>query len=253
MKIASYNVNGIRAAVKKGFDHWLASSNIDIICLQEIKANNNQFDNSLFTKNGYNLYLNSADKAGYSGVAIFSKISPNHIELGCGINEIDVEGRIIRLDFDSFSVMSVYFPSGTNPLRQSYKMDFLSAFFNYIEIVKKTIPNLIISGDFNICHQSIDIHNPERNKNTSGFLPEERSWLSKFLNSGFVDSFRYINKTPNNYSWWTYRANARSRNLGWRIDYNMISKKLLPKLKNASILSDVKHSDHCPVLLEIEK
>ena len=253
MKIASYNVNGIRAAVKKGFDHWLASSNIDIICLQEIKANNNQFDNSLFTKNGYNLYLNSADKAGYSGVAIFSKISPNHIELGCGINEIDVEGRIIRLDFDSFSVMSVYFPSGSNPLRQSYKMDFLSAFFNYIEIVKKTIPNLIISGDFNICHQSIDIHNPERNKNTSGFLPEERSWLSKFLNSGFVDSFRYINKTPNNYSWWTYRANARSRNLGWRIDYNMISKKLLPKLKNASILSDVKHSDHCPVLLEIEK
>ena len=253
MKIASYNVNGIRAAIKKGFDHWLASSNIDIICLQEIKANNNQFDHSLFTINGYNLYLNSADKAGYSGVAIFSKISPNHIEHGCGINEIDVEGRIIRLDFDSFSVMSVYFPSGTNPLRQSYKMDFLSTFFNYIEIVKKTIPNLIISGDFNICHQSIDIHNPERNKNTSGFLPEERSWLSKFLNSGFVDSFRYINKTPHNYSWWTYRANARSRNLGWRIDYNMISKKLLPKLKNASILSDVKHSDHCPVLLEIEK
>ncbi len=137
MKIASYNVNGIRAAIKKGFDHWLASSNIDIICIQEIKANNNQFDHSLFTKNGYNLYLNSADKAGYSGVAIFSKISPNHIEIGCGINEIDVEGRIIRLDFDSFSVMSVYFPSGTNPLRQSYKMDFLYAFFNYIEIVKK--------------------------------------------------------------------------------------------------------------------
>lgn len=253
MRIATYNVNGIRAAIKKGFDNWLASSNLDIICLQEIKANKEQFDHSLFARNGYNLYVNSANKAGYSGVAIFSKIPPSHVELGCGIDKIDVEGRVIRLDFDSFSIISVYFPSGSNPLRQSYKMEFLEMFFNYIEALKITLPNLIISGDFNICHQSIDIHNPERNKNNSGFLPEERSWLSKFIDSGFVDSFRHINKTPHNYSWWTYRANARLRNLGWRIDYNMISNKLLPKLQNASILSEVKHSDHCPVLLELDE
>jgi len=249
--ILTYNINGIRAALKKELDIWIDSSQADIVCLQEIKAKPEQFDESSFNKLGYNCFINSAEKPGYSGVAILSKITPNHVEVGCGIEEIDFEGRIIRADFEAYSVMSVYFPSGSNPLRQAFKIEFLDLFFDYIMELKKTIPNLIISGDYNICHEAIDIHNPQSNKNNSGFLPEEREWLSKFISSGFCDSFRYLNNEPHNYSWWSYRANARARNLGWRIDYNMISESLLLKLKRSAILSQAKHSDHCPVLVEI--
>jgi exodeoxyribonuclease-3 len=250
-KILSYNINGIRASLKKGLDTWIDSSKADIVCLQEIKANPEQFDIDAFAKYGYECFINSAVKPGYSGVAILSKATPNHIEIGCGIEKIDFEGRVIRADFDEYSVMSVYFPSGSNPLRQSFKMAFLDLFFDYISELKKTIPNLIISGDYNICHKAIDIHNPKSNKNSSGFLPAEREWVSKFISSGFVDSFRYLNNEPHNYSWWSYRANSRAKNLGWRIDYNMISESLLPKLKRSAILSQAKHSDHCPVLVEI--
>ena len=250
-KILTYNINGIRAALNKGFDNWLKSSNADIVCLQEIKAKPEQFDEASFNKLGYQCFINSAEKPGYSGVAILSRIKPNHIEVGCGIEKIDFEGRIIRADFDHYSVISVYFPSGSNPLRQSFKIEFLDLFFDYINKLRKKHSSLIISGDYNICHQAIDIHNPQRNKNTSGFLPEEREWISKFISSGFVDSFRYLNVEPHNYSWWSYRANARSKNLGWRIDYNMISENLLPKLKRSVILSEARHSDHCPVLVEI--
>ena len=251
MNIFTYNVNGIRAAIKKGFASWLDASKADIICLQEIKANREQFNIELFNELGYHCLIHPANKPGYSGVAILSKLKPQHVEMGCGIERIDVEGRIIRADFEDFSVMSVYFPSGSNPLRQSFKMEFLDLFFDYILGLKKNIPNLIISGDYNICHKWIDIHNPQRNKNTSGFLPEEREWISKFIASGFVDSFRNINKQPHNYSWWSYRANARVKNLGWRIDYNMISESLLPSLRNAKILPEAKHSDHCPVLVQL--
>jgi exodeoxyribonuclease-3 len=250
--IITYNINGIRAALKKDLNGWLAFSDADIVCLQEIKAKPEQFDEKAFNAIGYSCYINSAEKPGYSGVAILSKIKPNHIEYGCGIEKIDFEGRIIRADYDNFSVMSVYFPSGSSgEVRQSFKMEFLRQFQTYINILKKTIPNLIISGDYNICHTSIDIHNPIRNKNTSGFLPTEREWVSKFLESGFIDSFRHLNKDPHHYSWWSYRANARVKNLGWRIDYNMISETLLPKLKRALILPQAKHSDHCPVLVQI--
>lgn len=250
-KVATYNINGIRAAIKKGFDTWVGALDADIICLQEIKAQPDQFDQELFNKLGYHCFINSAKKPGYSGVAILSKRKPNNVTIGCGIEAIDFEGRIIRVDFDDYSVMSVYFPSGSNPLRQSFKMHFLDLFFSYINQLKETIPNLIISGDYNICHKPVDIHNPQRNKNTSGFLPEEREWMTEFLASGFVDSFRYLNKDPGNYTWWSYRANARHKNLGWRIDYNMISNALLSKLKRSEILSQVKHSDHCPVFVEI--
>ena len=249
--IVTYNVNGIRAALKKGLDTWIDSSQADIVCLQEIKAKPDQFDEKSFNKFGYDCFINSALRPGYSGVAILSRIKPNHIEIGCGIEKIDAEGRVIRADFENYSIMSVYFPSGSNPLRQSFKMDFLDLFFDYILKLKKTIPNLIISGDYNICHQSIDIHNPIANKNSSGFLPEERQWISKFLSIGFIDSFRHLNKEPHSYSWWSYRAKARVKNLGWRIDYNMISESLLPKLKQSRILSKAMHSDHCPVFVEI--
>ena len=251
--IISYNINGIRAAFKKGLADWISDIGPDIVCLQEIKANPDQFNQQAFNKIGYACYINSAAKPGYSGVAILSNQEPNAVHYGCGIKEIDFEGRIIRLDFDTFSVMSVYFPSGSSgELRQDFKLWFLSKFRSYIEKLKKDIPNLIISGDFNICHTEIDIHNPIRNKNTSGFLPEERSWLTEFLDLGFIDSFRHFNKDPNNYTWWSYRANARNKNLGWRIDYNMISSSLLLRLRRALILSEVRHSDHCPVLVQIE-
>ena len=251
--IISYNVNGIRAASRKGLIEWFSKINPDIICLQEIKAKPDQFSQKEFNNIGYYCYINSAQKPGYSGVAILTKKTPKKIHYGCGVEEIDLEGRIIRLDFDTFSVMSVYFPSGSSgEKRQEFKMYFLDKFMSYIKNLKKDIPNLIISGDFNICHMEIDIHNPIRNKNTSGFLPEEREWFSQFLNLGFIDSFRHLNKEPHNYSWWSYRANSRNKNLGWRIDYNILSTSLLSSVRRAIILPEVKHSDHCPVLVQIE-
>jgi len=249
--IITYNVNGIRASIKKDLPEWLSASNVDILCLQEIKAKPDQFNEAIFNDLGYNCFINSAEKAGYSGVAILTKMKPKHVEYGCGIEKIDFEGRVIRADFEDFSVMSVYFPSGSNPLRQEFKMEFLFLFNDYIKELKKIIPNLIISGDFNICHTEIDIHNPKVNKNSSGFLPEERDWISQFLASGFVDSFRCLNAEPHHYSWWSYRANSRAKNLGWRIDYNMISNTLSPKLIRSQILPSAKHSDHCPVLVEL--
>ena len=231
---------------------WLDSVKADVVCLQEIKAMPEQFDQMLFNEIGYDCYIHSANKKGYSGVAILSKIKPQNVEYGCGIDEIDFEGRVIRADYKDFSVMSVYFPSGSSgDLRQEFKFKFLDLFATYIHDLRNKIPNLIICGDFNICHKPIDIHNPVRNKNTSGFLPEERDWMDKFIESGFADVFRIENKEPHNYTWWSYRANARAKNLGWRIDYIMINKTIISKYKRSVILSKAKHSDHCPVLLEI--
>ena len=232
--------------------HWLDSVKADVVCLQEIKAMPEQFDQTLFNEIGYDCYIHSANKKGYSGVAILSKIKPQNVEYGCGINEIDFEGRVIRVDYKDFSVMSVYFPSGSSgDIRQEFKFKFLYLFEKYINDLRNKIPNLIICGDFNICHKPIDIHNPVRNKNTSGFLPEERDWMDKFIESGFTDVFRIENKEPHNYTWWSYRANARAKNLGWRIDYIMINNTIISKFKRSVILSKAKHSDHCPVLLEI--
>lgn len=251
--IISYNVNGIRAAINKNFLEWLKNVNPDILCLQEIKANPDQFDSKSFESLGYYYYSYPAQKKGYSGVAILSKTKPDTINYGCGITKYDDEGRILRADFGKVSVMSVYHPSGSSgDERQAFKMQWLSDFTDYISILKKERPNLILSGDFNICNKAIDIHNPKSNATTSGFLPEERAWFDSFLASGFIDSFREFNKEPHQYSWWSYRANAREKNLGWRIDYNLISKELLSQLKGASILPDAKHSDHCPVVINID-
>lgn len=253
MKIISYNVNGIRAAMKKGFIDWLVLEQPDVICVQEIKALQEQIDIEALEKIGYNYnYWFSAEKKGYSGVGIISKHQPNNVFYGTGISEMDFEGRNLRVDFDKFSVMSLYLPSGTNLHRLEFKLSYMDKFYDYISILKKTNPNLIIAGDFNICHKAIDIHDPIRNKNVSGFLPVERNWLSKFIELGFIDSFRVFDKNPHKYSWWTYRANARANNKGWRIDYIMVSQSLENKMKNASILSEVIHSDHCPILVEIQ-
>lgn len=253
MKIISYNVNGIRAALKKGFIDWLKSANPDVICLQEIKAQEDQLDLSVFEAAGYSYnYWFSAQKKGYSGVAILSKTKPNNVVFGTGIESMDFEGRNIRADFDGASVMSLYLPSGTNLARLEYKLEYMDLFQDYINTLKKDVPNLIICGDYNICHEAIDIHDPVRNKNVSGFLPEERAWMSQFLKSGFVDAFREFNSEPHNYSWWSYRANSRANNKGWRLDYTLVSLPLQEKLKRAVILSEAAHSDHCPVLVELQ-
>lgn len=251
-RIVSYNVNGIRAAIKKGFMDWLEACSPDILCIQETKANQDQVDADLLKNMAYHHYWFSAVKKGYSGVSIWTKEKPLHVEYGCGIEKYDIEGRVLRCDYKNFSVMSVYMPSGSSgDERQEFKMEWLADFQQYINKLKKEIPNLIISGDYNICHTEIDIHNPKANKDTSGFKPEEREWIGNFIDSGFIDSFRFFNKEPHHYSWWSYRANARAKNLGWRIDYNMVSKPLESKLKRATILPEAKHSDHCPVLVEL--
>lgn len=253
MKIITYNVNGIRAAMTKDLVGWLKSANPDVLCLQETKATPDQVDVKAFEDLGYHLYWYSAQKKGYSGVAIFSKLKPKHVEYGCGIEKYDFEGRVIRLDFADCSVMSVYHPSGSSgDERQAFKMQWLADFQKYIDDLKTKIPYLILCGDYNICHKPIDIHNPKSNANTSGFLPEEREWMEQFIQSGFIDSFRYFNQEPHQYSWWSYRAGSRGKNLGWRIDYNLVANKLEKQLKRAVILPDAMHSDHCPVLLEMD-
>lgn len=252
MKIISYNVNGIRAAINKGFLDWIKEENPDIICLQEIKAKEDQIPTADITAAGYPYqYYYSAQKAGYSGVAILAKEKPNHIEFGTGIEYMDFEGRNVRVDYDTVSVMSLYLPSASNIERLDFKYKYMDDFYTYITALRDTIPNLIICGDYNICHTAMDIHDPVRNAKTSGFLPEERAWLDKFITNGYLDTFRMFNAEPHQYSWWTYRANARNNNKGWRIDYNLAPQCMHDRIVHASILQDVKHSDHCPILLEI--
>jgi exodeoxyribonuclease-3 len=253
MKIATYNVNGIRAAMGKGFIEWLEATSPDVLCIQETKAQLDQIPTMEFSIAGYNTYAHSAEKKGYSGVAILSKQVPDNVVVGMGIPEYDREGRFIRADYGDLSVISVYHPSGTSgDERQDFKMQWLEDFQNYIGELKKERPNLIICGDFNICHREIDIHDPVRNAKNSGFLPEEREWIDGFIKTGFIDTFRHFNDQPHNYTWWSYRFHARDNNKGWRIDYIMASEELKDKLKRSVILSNAYHSDHCPMLTEVE-
>lgn len=252
MKIISYNVNGIRSALSKDLLGWLEKENPDVFCIQETKAQPDQINTLAFAELGYTCYLHSAEKKGYSGVAIMTKVKPDKVVVGMNHPLYDQEGRVIRADFGDISVMSVYIPSGSSgEIRQAFKMDFLRAFLPFIEEVKKERPNLIVCGDYNICHKPIDINHPERQVGVSGFLPEERAWLDDFEAIGMVDSFRIFDQSPEKYSWWSYRSGARSRNAGWRIDYHWVTEPLRDRLKSASILTEAVHSDHCPVLVEI--
>ena len=251
MKIISYNVNGIRAALKKGFIDWLKAADPDVICIQETKAQKDQVDTDAFVKAGYPYqYWFSAQKKGYSGVAIFCKTEPNHVEYGTGIETMDFEGRNVRVDYDECSIMSMYLPSGTNLDRLEFKLNYMDEIQGYMNELRKTIPNVIVCGDYNICHEEIDIHNPKM-KGVSGFLPEEREWIGKFIDSGFIDSYRFKNPDKQEYSWWSYRANARVNNKGWRLDYAMVSEPLKNMIDSAYILTQAKHSDHCPIVLEL--
>jgi exodeoxyribonuclease-3 len=211
-----------------------------------------QFDVNAFAQIGFNLIWNSAEKKGYSGVGLLSKEKPEAVKIGIGNKLIDSEGRVIRADFKDFTQVSVYVPSGSmGDIRQEFKMEFLDHFYNYIKNLLKEKPALIISGDFNICHKPIDINHPERHNDVSGFLPEEREWVDRFLELGLIDTFREFNSQPNKYSWWSYRQNSREKNLGWRIDYNFCSVEMQKKLKSADIYQQVVHSDHCPVMVEL--
>ena len=253
MKIISYNVNGIRAALKKGFAEWLQQENPDIICLQETKANKEQVETQVLSDLGYHLNWFSAQKKGYSGVATFSKQKPDNIIYGIGIEKYDFEGRMLRTDFGDLTLINSYFPSGTTgTIRQDFKMNYLDDVQKYIDKLKKERPNIVLCGDYNICHHPIDISKPENKKGVSGFLPEEREWVTKFLESGFIDSFRMFDESADKYSWWSYRAGSRAKNLGWRIDYNMVSEALRTNIIDAKILPDVVHSDHCPIVVELK-
>lgn len=253
MKIISYNLNGIRAAMSKGLIDWLSNENPDVLCIQETKAQPKQIDETDFNNLEYECYWFSAKKPGYSGTGILTKNTPDHVEYGMGIEKYDNEGRVIRADFNDTSIISVYHPSGTSGQeRQDFKMQWLKDFTTYIETLRKTRNKLIINGDFNICRLWIDINKPEKHETMSGFLPEERQWFQQFIDLGYVDSFRQFNNQPEQYSWWSYRGGARAKNLGWRIDYNIITPNLTDNLKNAFILPQALHSDHCPVGIEID-
>ncbi|MEN0006284.1 MAG: exodeoxyribonuclease III [Bacteroidota bacterium] len=252
--IISYNINGIRAALKKGLSDWVASGGFDVLCFQETKAQPEQINTAPFEALGYQyVQMHSAEKKGYSGVATFSKVAPDYVEVGCGIEKYDREGRILRTDFGEWTLLNCYFPSGTSgDERQAFKMEFLADFQQWIDKLKQERPNLIIVGDYNIAHTENDIHDPVRNKKSSGFLPEEREWMTQWFEGGFVDSFRSLNPEKTEYSWWSYRANARANNKGWRIDYQSVSLPLKDKLQEAFHYNDAVHSDHCPVYLKID-
>lgn len=253
MKIVTYNVNGIRAAMKKDFTKWMQEVNADVFCLQETKAQDDQLPMEEFAALGYETFHHAAEKKGYSGVAILTRIKPDSVVVGMDMPLYDREGRFIRADFGDVSVVSVYHPSGSSgDVRQDFKMQWLADFQAYVDELKKSRPNLIICGDFNICHRPIDIHNPKGNEKNSGFLPEEREWIDGFINSGFIDSFRHLNPQPDEYTWWTYRFNARANNKGWRIDYIMVSEPISKKIQSSEIQQNAFHSDHCPVVTEMK-
>jgi len=255
MRIISYNVNGIRAAFKKGFIDWLKTDPADIICLQETKATKDDVDIKQLETLGFHHSWYSAQKKGYSGVAVFSKIKPDHVVFGNDHTASDDEGRIIQLDFGDIRLINAYFPSGTSgDIRQDFKYTWLKELQISLEKLKKKHPKMILVGDYNIAHKEIDIHDPKGNKNSSGFLLEEREWMSKFLNSGWIDAFREFHPEPHRYSWWSQRfPSVRLNNKGWRIDYITVTNALKKQLVDADIYPDVKHSDHCPVYVELKE
>jgi len=255
MRILSYNVNGLRAALSKGFIDWLKTDPADIVCLQEIKATKENIDHVMIEELGFDTYWFSAQKKGYSGVSIFTKIKPENIVYGNNIEQSDFEGRVLRIDIGDVSIINAYYPSGTSgEIRQAYKYQWLDEFLVSLNELRKTRTKLIICGDYNIAHREIDIHDPKGNKKTSGFLPKERAWMDKFLSNGYIDTFRFMNPNKaHSYSWWSRRfPTVRLQNKGWRIDYICVTENLKDAITHAEIFPDIQHSDHCPVYAEIK-
>jgi exodeoxyribonuclease-3 len=252
IRIISWNVNGIRAIYRKGFLDWFVKEKPDILCIQETKAQKEQLPSDLKDVPGYNVYFSSAEKKGYSGVALYTRLHPESINTGFGIKKFDNEGRIQIADYNSFILFNIYFPNGkASKERLMYKMKFYDAFLAYVNKLKKKGKKLIICGDVNTAHKEIDLARPKENEKISGFLPEERAWIDNFLSHGFIDTFRMFNQKPGQYTWWDFKSKARERNVGWRIDYFYVSHNLKKNVKSSEILSDVMGSDHCPISLEI--
>jgi exodeoxyribonuclease III len=252
MKILSWNVNGIRAVYKKGFMEWFSQSKADIICVQETKADFFQFPQELKTIKGYELYLSSAEKKGYSGTAVWTHNKPKSASTVLGFKRLDAEGRLVHLEYGEFDLLNVYFPNGgASEERLRFKLDFYDNFLKYLILLKKKKRRLIICGDVNTAHQEIDLARPKANQDASGFLQIERDWISRLIAHGFIDTFRVFSDKGENYSWWDYKTRARDRNIGWRIDYFFISESLKNNLKKAFIEKDILGSDHCPVGIEI--
>lgn len=253
IKIYSWNVNGIRAIHKKGFLEWLDEDRPEILCIQETKANLDQLPKKLVDFDGYKSYFNSAERKGYSGVGIYSSIKPTKIENGFGIKKFDTEGRVQIADYDDFVLFNIYFPNGKmSDDRLKYKLDFYDAFLEHANNLRDEGRNIVICGDVNTAHKEIDLAHPKENSKISGFLPVERAWIDKFLDNGYVDTFRMFNNEPENYTWWSYRTKARDRNVGWRLDYFFVNEEFKNNIKDSYILSDVMGSDHCPIGIEIE-
>jgi exodeoxyribonuclease-3 len=255
MDIVSFNVNGLRAILKKDFLQWVKSLKPDVLCLQEIKANKNQIEPAEFQNlEEYNFYWNSAKKKGYSGVLVLSKEKPKDVSFGIGLEKFDNEGRLIRLKYPNFTLLNVYFPNGkSSEERLKFKLDYYDAFLELCENLRKQGEKLIITGDFNTAHRDIDLANPRENEKYSGFLPIERKWLDKLLEKGYLDTFRHFHPDKTEmYTWWTYRFNARKKNIGWRIDYFFVTEGLIDRVEKSVILSDVYGSDHAPILLRIK-
>lgn len=253
IKLISWNVNGIRAIAKKGFNDWVIKENPDILCIQETKAWEEQLDESLTNIDSYNSYFTQAEKKGYSGVAIFAKEKPLRVQKGFGIKEFDSEGRILIAEYKEFTLYNIYYPNGKkDSIRLKYKLDFYNAFHQHILELKNKGKKLIICGDVNTAHKEIDLARPKENSTVSGFLPEEREWIDKFLASGFIDTLRMFNNNSEIYTWWDMVTRARERNVGWRIDYFFIGENLRKNITNAFTLPDVMGSDHCPIGIEIK-
>lgn len=248
VKITSFNLNGIRAAHKKGLVDWLNESAPDVLCMQEVRATEDQIPADILEQ-GYHAYWHLAEKKGYSGVGLLTKEEPLSVETGIGVDWIASEGRVIKAEFEKYRVFSIYFPSGSSgDHRQDLKIDFLGHFLPYVQQFVGDGKPTILCGDYNICHQAIDIHDPVRNATVSGFLPEEREWMSKLIESGWTDALRFKHpNTPDIYSWWSYRARAKANNKGWRIDYQMVSPSLEPSIEKAEVEHEVNISDHAPV------
>jgi exodeoxyribonuclease-3 len=247
-RLLSWNVNGIRAVRGKGFLYWLGKESPDILCLQETKAQPDQLDTELKEPAGYHVFWNYPERKGYSGVAVFTREEPLDIRYDFGDSKLDLEGRVIIAEYPEFTLFNIYFPNGKQgPERLGYKMTFYDVFLNYADSLKITGKKLAICGDVNTAHKEIDLARPKENSKVSGFLPKERAWIDKFVDHGYVDTFRQFNQDPNQYTWWDLKSRARERNVGWRIDYFFVSDNLLPAVTNAFTLPDVIGSDHCPI------
>lgn len=253
MKILSWNVNGIRAAQRKGFLEWLSREDPEVLCIQETKASPEQLAPELTSPDCYRAYFASADRKGYSGVATYSRREPLTVARGFGIEKFDCEGRVLQMDYGDFLLFNIYFPNGkSSPERLEYKMKFYDAFLQYLEPLMRQGRHIIVGGDVNTAHQEIDIARPRANENISGFLPQERAWMDQWINLGYVDTLRMFNQEPGQYTWWDARGGARSRNVGWRIDYFLVSEGFKDRVKGAFIMPEVMGSDHCPIGIELE-